>query len=277
MSPTTSHSFAPSLALSFALTAVSTGVWAQSAAPAAAGASATASAAPSATAPPAPSPNWGAGLLLSAETQPYKGMDNTLKVLPALQFENRWVRLFGPVLDVKLHEAADSQLALRLRYSDTGYKASDSAFLAGMAERKSGLWLGAKGEWRNGLGQLTGEWMADASNHSKGQQLKLVLETMQHLGPVALVPRLGLVWQDKKHVDYHFGVSEAEARSGRPAYAGAATLNTELGVRLLARLAPQQSVFLDLSATALGSGITDSPLVGRNTVSALRLGYLYRF
>jgi len=263
MSSNTFASLAPSLTLSVALGLVSAGAWAQTAAPAAA--------------PEAPGASWGAGLLLSADTHPYKGMDNTLKVLPALQFENRWVRLFGPLLDIKLHEAADSQLALRLRYADSGYKARDSENLTGMAERKSGVWLGAKGEWRNGWGQLTGEWLADASNHSQGQQLKLVVETLQHLGPVAVVPRLGLVWQDKKHVHYHFGVNPDEARSGRNAYAGQAALNTELGVRLLYRLAPQQSMFLDLSATALGSAITDSPLVERHTVSALRLGYLYRF
>ena len=254
------------LALSLALAA--TGVSAQGAAPSAPQPSAS---------PAATGARWGAGLLLSADTQPYKGMDNTLKVLPALQFENRWVRLFGPVLDVKLHEAPGSQLALRLRYADSGYQARDSAYLTGMAERKSGVWLGARGEWRNGLGQISGEWLADASNHSQGQQLKWVVETLQHLGPVAVVPRLGLVWQDKKYVNYHFGVNADEARAGRDAYAGSAALSTELGVRLLYRLAPQQSMFLDLSATALGSAITDSPLVGRNTVSALRLGYVYRF
>ena len=41
--------------------------------------------------------------------------------------------------------------------------------------------------------------------------------------------------------------------------------------------APQHSVYLDLSATRLGSGARHSPLVDGSTESALRLGYLYRF
>lgn len=252
----------PPLALSIALSLATAGAWAQS----------------PAAAPAAPeAATWGAGLLVSAEVLPYRGVGNELRVLPVLQFENSWLRVFGPVLDLKLHDDATTSFALRARYADTGYKANDSAFLAGMAERKNSAWLGAKGEWRNSIGQLSGEWLADASGHSKGQQLKVVAETLKHVGPIGVVPRLGLVWQDKKYVNYHFGVSASEARAGREAYAGKAAVSTEIGVRLLHRLAPQQSVFLDLSATALGSAIKDSPLVDRNWVSAARLGYVYRF
>lgn len=254
----------PRCALSMALSLATVGAWAQSTAPAPA-------------APEAATATWGAGLLLSAEVSPYRGVGSERRVLPVLQFENPWLRVFGPVIDLKLHDAATTNFALRARYADTGYKASDSAFLAGMDERKNSVWLGAKGEWRNGIGQLSGEWLADASGHSKGQQLKLVAETLKHVGPIGVVPRLGLVWQDKKYVNYHFGVSASEARAGREAYAGKAAVSTEIGTRLLYRLAPQQSVFLDLSATALGSAIQDSPLVDRRWVLAARLGYVYRF
>lgn len=253
----------PRLTLSIALSLVTAGAWAQQS---------------PAAAPAAPeAATWGAGLLLSTEASPYRGVGSERRALPALQFENRWLRVFGPVLDLKLHDAANSSLALRARYADTGYQAKDSAFLAGMTERKNSVWLGAKAEGRNGIGQLSGEWLVDASNHSQGQQVKVVAETLKHVGPIGIVPRLGLVWQDRRYVDYHFGVTASEASAGREAYAGRAALSTEIGVRLLHRLAPQHSVFLDMSATALGSAITDSPLVDRRWVSAARLGYVYRF
>lgn len=225
----------------------------------------------------APTTNWGAGLLVSGEVSPYRGVGNQWKVWPVLQFENARVRLAGPSLDLKLHDQGPLALALRARYADTGYVASDSASLAGMAERKNSIWLGAKVDWRDPAAQLSAEWLADASGHSKGQQLKLVAERAMQVSVVGVVPRLGLVWQDRKYVDYHFGVSAAEALAARPAYAGKAALSAEIGVRLLHRLAPQQSVFMDLSATALGSSIKDSPLVDRSWVSAVRLGYVYSF
>jgi len=36
-------------------------------------------------------------------------------------------------------------------------------------------------------------------------------------------------------------------------------------------------VSFDLDATRLGSGITDSPIVGRKVIPQVKLGYLYQF
>jgi MipA family protein len=224
-----------------------------------------------------PATRLGAGVLVRAELQPYIDVGTKLSAIPLLDYENQWVRFFATTLDLKLREAKDTSLFLRAQYADTGYKPGDSAALAGMAERKNSVWLGAKGEWRTPLAQLSGEWLADASRHSRGQQVRLMAETLVHAGPVGIVPRLGVVWQDRKYVDYHYGVGAGEVRAGRAAYAGKAALNTELGVQLFGKLSPRQSVFLDLSATALGSSIKDSPLVDRSWVSALRVGYVYSF
>ena len=220
---------------------------------------------------------YGGGLLVRADMQPYTDAGTKVSSMPLLQVDNRWVKFFATTLDVKLQESKDSSVFLRAHYADTGYKASDSAALAGMAERKNSFWLGGKAEWRTSVAQLSGEWLADGSRHSDGQQVKLMAETLAHVGPVGIVPRLALVWQDRKYVDYYYGVSASEARADRSAYAGKSALNTELGVQLFHKLTPQQSVFLDLSATELGSSIKASPLVDRNWVSAVRAGYLYRF
>jgi MipA family protein len=42
-------------------------------------------------------------------------------------------------------------------------------------------------------------------------------------------------------------------------------------------VAPKQTIFLDVSGTSLGSGIKNSPLVGRSSQTGVRVGYLYRF
>lgn len=219
----------------------------------------------------------GLGLLVRADMQPYTGAGTKVSAMPLLDVDNQWLRFFATTLDLKLHTAKASSVFLRATYADTGYKPGDSAALAGMAERKNSVWLGAKGEWRTSMAQLSGEWLADAANHSKGQQIKIMAETLAHLGPVGIVPRVALVWQDHKYVNYHFGVGASEARAGRQAYGGKAALNTELGVQLFQKLTPHQSVFLDLGATALDASIKASPLVDRQWVSALRVGYVYRF
>lgn len=222
-------------------------------------------------------PQWGLGVGLSSETSPYRGVDTETQVLPMVTYENRYVRVMGPSLDLKLPSAGPVSLALRARYSDAGYKASDAAELQGMDERKGGLWLGARADWRLPWAQLTAEWLGDANGRSDGQQLKLEASRRFKIGTVGLKPHLALVWQDRDYVDYYYGVRAAESRAGRAAYAGSSAVNTELGLQLNLPLAPGHSVFVDLSHTFLGSAIKDSPLVDRSGVSSVRAAYVYRF
>jgi len=222
-------------------------------------------------------PKWGLGLGVSSETSPYRGVDTETKVLPMLSFENRYVRVLGPSLDLKLPSVGPVSLALRARYSDQGYKASDAAELQGMDERKGGLWLGARADWRLPWAQLSAEWQGDANGRSDGQQIKFEASRRFQVGTVGLKPHLALVWQDSAYVDYYHGVRAAESRAGRATYVGSAAVNTELGLQLNLPLAPGHSVFMDLSHTFLGSAIKDSPLVERSGVSAVRAAYVYRF
>ena len=222
-------------------------------------------------------PQWGLGLGVFSETSPYKGVDTDTKVLPMVSYENRYVRVLGPSLDIKLPPSGPVSFALRARYSDQGYKASDAAELQGMSERKGGLWLGARADWRLPWAQLSAAWEGDANGRSNGQQVKVEASRRFRLGSVGLKPYLAFAWQDSAYVDYYYGVRAAESRAGRASYVGSDTVNTELGLQLNLPLAPGHSVFMDLSHTFLGSAIKDSPLVGRSGVSAARVAYVYRF
>ena len=59
----------------------------------------------------------------------------------------------GRRVDLKLLPPGPVDLALRLRYEGAGYEASDSPALAGMDERKGGLWAGAALRWRGAPGE----------------------------------------------------------------------------------------------------------------------------
>jgi outer membrane protein len=227
--------------------------------------------------PDTPASNWSLGVLGSTETSPYRGADSQQRLLPLLGFENAYVRVTGPMIDLKLPSTGPVSYALIARYTDTGYEASDSSALKGMGERKSSIWLGAKADWRLPMALLSAQWMGDAGGHSGGQQLRLVAEKPMGWGGLRLAPRVGLVWQDRDYVDYYFGVRNAEAGPGRAAYAGKSALNAELGLRAIYGFTAEQSVFMDVSAIGLGSAIQSSPLVGRNWATGLRLGYAYRF
>ncbi len=220
---------------------------------------------------------WGLGLAVSADRKPYRDFDDKLQPLPLLTYENRWISIAGPGVDLKLPSLGPVGLRLRSRFGFEGYEAEDSPWLAGMHERKGSLWLGAAATWDAGPVQLSAELLGDASGHSKGRQFSLKAERRFQQGAWDITPRLALQQQDRKTVDYYYGVQAGEARLGRPAYEGSSAVNLQAGVRVGHTLAPRQWMFVDVSTTRLGSAIKDSPLVNRSSQPAVTAGYLYRF
>jgi outer membrane protein len=227
--------------------------------------------------PPVEGTQWGLGLAVMSERKPFRGVENETRVLPAIAFENRWVRLSGPGLELKLGRSGPMVFGLTAGLSEDGYKPGDSAFLAGMAERKSGLWLGARVQVATDWANFSAQWSADASGHSEGQRFSLTVERRFALGDIGISPRLSALWSDSKTHQYYYGVRVAEATAQRPAYSPGAGVDTEVGLRLDYRIAPKQVLFADLGRRSLGREARNSPLVDRSSVPELRLGYLYRF
>ncbi|MDR7295538.1 outer membrane protein [Pelomonas aquatica] len=225
---------------------------------------------------------WAVGLGASSRQLAYAGVERKNRALPLLYFENRWLRFAGVGAEIKLlnpgfGEAQRVTGGLRVKYEDEGFEADDAPRLAGMDERKASIWGGATATWHNPVAQLSAEWVADLSGHSKGQKLLLQAERRFGWGSVSLTPRVQLQWLDRKYVDYYFGVRADEATLARPAHAGQAAMALEAGVRVDYALTARHAVFLDVSGTRLPGEITLSPLVDRKTTSRAAIGYLYRF
>lgn len=220
---------------------------------------------------------WGLGIAVGMDRKPYREFDDKAIAIPMVTYENRWVSVAGPSLDLKLPSAGPVSFRLRARYASDGYEAEDSPYLTGMDERKASIWLGGAAIWRNEFANLSAELLADASGHSKGTRFKLQVDRRFTSGAFGFTPRLAVHWADRKYVDYYYGVRAAESRSDRARYDGDAAANVELGLRVDYAVAPKQTIFLDVSGTSLGSGIKNSPLVGRSSQTGVRVGYLYRF
>ena len=217
------------------------------------------------------------GVVAGVKRRAYKGIDNETSVLPFVLYENRWISVMGPGVDLKLSPVGPLSLRLRARYAFDGYEAGDSPSLAGMAERKSSLWAGGAVLWQAGETEVSAELLADASGHSKGRLAKLQVERRWQWDAWEFVPRVAITRHDRKWVDYYYGVRPQEARAGRPAFVGRAAAQAEAGLRVAYHLAPGQMVFGDVSTARAGSAVRDSPVAGRSGEAALAVGYLYRF
>lgn len=226
---------------------------------------------------------WGIGLMGMSSDSPYGFGEDA--VLPFLSFENDWVEIGGPSVDVKLPWISTENLSFALRVDffggEGGYDADDAIDapqLAGMAEREGGIWAGAAMEWKSEVVDLSFAALKDVDGDSDGASLKLEVSRGFFLGERWMVtPRLGATWLDDNAVDYFYGVTAAEATGTRAAYTGEATVNLEAGVSLGYMLAEQHMIMLDLSATKLGDGIADSPIVTDDTLTSVGLGYMFRF
>ena len=223
------------------------------------------------------STQWGLGAVATTRQRPYAGDDRQTRFLPLVFVNNRWVRVAGEGIALKLPSAGAFSFDLRAAYVSDGYKSGNAPILDGMADRKAGVWLGAGTTWHDSLADVSFEWLADVSGHGDGQSAKLGIEHAFRMGRFELKPHVALKWLSAKDVDYYYGVRANEVTADRPEYHGKSTFDPELGLHAGYLLTPQQSVFLDAGTTWLGSHITDSPLVGRTTTTGVAIGYLYRF
>lgn len=219
---------------------------------------------------------WGIGVGVGVERTPYRGADADITPLPLLMYESRWLSVFGTTAALKLPSAGPVSFRLKAQYSGDGYDSGDSDDLRFMHERKGGFWLGGSATWHTGFADLTAEYLT-AAGQSDGQRFKLQIERGFKQGAFQFTPRLAAKWADDKYVDYYYGVRRDEVVPNRPFYQGKSSVNVELGLRVNYALAQNQSLFADVSASTLGSGIKDSPIVERSSEAAVRFGYLYRF
>jgi outer membrane protein len=230
-----------------------------------------------------PSSSWSLGLGAMSAQSPYTGVDRETKAVPLIRYENEYVRLSGLEIGLKLPglDIGDSQklnFSIVAKKGSSGYDDDDADILDGMSKRKDGFWAGAKMEWESALVDVSAEWLADASGNSKGQIFSLGVEKTWRFGDhVMLTPRLGASWQDKKYVDYYFGVRNSEVRIDRAAYVGKSGVTTEVGVRGMYKFDRTHSMFMDVGVSSLAKEIKDSPLVDRSTENRVFIGYLYSF
>ncbi|TDV27238.1 outer membrane protein [Paraburkholderia caballeronis] len=219
--------------------------------------------------------HWGLGAGVGVKESPYQGYGTKVQPFPLVYFDNKWVRLLGTTVDVKIGSWDGVSIALRGKYSlGDGYSGSDAPILNGMQDRNGAFWYGPALAWRTAFGTLSADYLVSGN---KGQQASIDYSKSFDFGNFSLTPHVGADWFSSKYVDYYYGVPSYDARPGRQAYSGTASWNTSLGTRIGYRLTQHQRVQLDVGVTRLGGGITDSPLVGKRFTPEVRIGYNYQF
>lgn len=200
--------------------------------------------------------------------------------VPLIDYDSTYFSVSGASADLKLPWISTETvgLAFRAKYSvGEGYDESDADILDGMEDREGGFWTGAAVEWDAGVADFSLEALADVSGDSDGHRVQLEVSRDFQWNRMVLTPRIAGTWMDDNAVDYFYGVRADEATADRPEYAGEATTNLTVGLRAAYLPAANHMIIFDISATSVGDSIGDSPITTDDTLTAVGLGYVYRF
>lgn len=219
--------------------------------------------------------HWGLGAGVGYQQSPYKSYGPRFSPLPLFYFDDKWVHAAGTTIDFKVGKWSNVLFSLRGRYAlGDGYKGSDASALNGMQTRNGAFWYGPALSWHTAYGTLSGEFLTGGN---KGQKASVEFGKAFQFKNVSIEPHVGVDWLSHKYVDYYYGVRPNEVRAGRDQYTGRAAYNVSIGTKFDYQVTRHQLATLDLGVSHLGSGITDSPIIGKKFVPEVRLGYLYQF
>lgn len=220
-----------------------------------------------------PPPRWTFGVLAADRDAPYVGLDEGLLVVPLVRYEGEKAYLRGLRGGWRLRETDTHELALFAQARTDGYDPKDSAFLAGMAERKFSLDLGIASAWTiDKVGVVEAALSADALDRSGGYEAALSWNGLFRAGGFTFVPGVSARWQSDDIIDYYYGVRAGEALPGRAAYRGEAAMTPDLSLLVQRKLGPRWTLFARASHAWLPSEISNSPIVGDDNPTSLFVG-----
>ena len=202
------------------------------------------------------------------------GKSNSATPAPILSFEYKGIAYVDILrAGVRFWGSEDKKMAFGLAAEPRfGFKSSDGARLTSMGERKLSIEAGPSFEWETPIVSVNLAYLTDITGKSRGGSWRgqaykqLVNNTQWDFGPYAGFERI-----DGKISNYYFGVRDAEAVAGRPAYQAGATTNWTLGVSGAYKFNSRYALMFGYQSTFLGSAAGNSPIVETRNA---KLGWL---
>lgn len=222
--------------------------------------------------------SWSMGIGYLHYQRPYIGKDYWNRIVPVFNIDQRHFYVHG--LDFGWHawRHGDQSLDIVARPDAMHYNASENPALDGMTTKLATVMAGLAWRWRlHRHLSLTTRALADLLRRNDGTTLAVALTSPWKAGAWFFRPSVGLEWQSSNYVNYYFGVTQAEARAGRPAYTGRSTLNEKAGLNFGRKFGGHFAATAGAYWTHYGSGVSESPIVGHATTLSLMVGLYYHF
>jgi outer membrane scaffolding protein for murein synthesis (MipA/OmpV family) len=171
----------------------------------------------------APSGSAALGGGLRFGQSPYFATDNEderqLDLIPLYLYEGKYLFARGTSGGVHVLRKDGFEFNLYTRYRFQKLDPDSNIFYEGLDKREQSLDAGVEFGLKQNWGELKLDWVTDTLDRHNGQEVRFSYRYRFETGPWSISPFINWTWQDANLSNYYFGVSEAEARPDRPAYA----------------------------------------------------------
>lgn len=221
------------------------------------------------------------GLGLGYQEKPYIGDNSEWLPIPHFEYQSGSLYIKGLKAGFYFINTPSLKLDLHLKYQSLSFKPGDSnGALRGLDRRKSTIELGGGMQYMfPNLVFIGGEVDADILGRSKGVNVDTNIGFVQHINDhFRVVPKAGVIWSDKKHNDYYYGVSQAESdRTGVRAYDPKSSFTPYIGVGSVVNATDNLQIFGGVQFQFMPNEVKDSPMTKRSTLSNIAIGVNYEF
>jgi outer membrane protein len=227
--------------------------------------------------PPADPRAWGAGVMMLYGSNPYRGGDTVIRVLPLLTYVGEKAFVVGPRAGINLYKDRVVSANLTAEFIFAGDAFDDSRFLEGMEDRRDTVMAGGDvnarfGDWRIELAASS-----DVLGRHDGQEVELSVGRMFRGARGSITPSAGIFWRSSNYNNYYYGVRADEATEERPAYEPGASVDGFLALFGRWQFNDRWSLLASMRGEWLSDDIQDSPIVDKEFVTTTFLGINFAF
>jgi outer membrane protein len=221
---------------------------------------------------------WGAGVMTILASNPYRGGNTVVRVLPLISYVGESLYILGPRVGYNLYKNRFLSANMSAEFKFAGDAFDDENFLAGMEKRSDTVMSGMDATMRiKGVWRLDANASTDILNRHNGQEFNLSLSRVFRFDEFSMTPGAGIVWRSESYNDYYYGVREEEATPERPAYEPGDSFEWFLRISTRYILNEDWSILGVVRLEVLSDDVRNSPIIDKRTVETAFVGLNYAF
>jgi len=222
---------------------------------------------------------FGLGFTTSIAQRPFIGVDDQDTSLIYIQLRHKEFYIQGLNIGYELFEGDDVSLDLLAtpRFYEAEPAFAGNGELDGIDKTRRTYFAGLSTQYHVRSVTLTLQLLADLRESDGNEIVATASKNFKPANDITLAPAVGITYQDADLVDHFYGVQADEVRADRPAYGGHSSSNYHVAINASWDATQHIRLLGQVKYEALGSGITDSPIVDEDSIILAAAGFVYRF